>query len=160
MVAKGGDRLLQVEAVQALREVLIPLATIVTPNVPEAETLLNRKIETLRDARDAARALVELGAGAAVVKGGHLQGQATDVLFDGKQYHEFTAERIDTPNTHGTGCTFASAIAAGLAKGNPLEKAVADAKRYVTCAISNGIQIGNGHGPLNHFFAFWGRDSG
>ena len=152
MVAKGGSRLLQEEAVDALRTLLIPLALVVTPNIPEAEVLLGMKIETLDDTRDAARKLVEMGAKSAVVKGGHLEGPPTDILYDGEKFRAFTSPRIDTTSTHGTGCTFASAIAAGLAKGLPVRESVAQAKKYVTSAIRHSFPMGHGHGPLNHFF--------
>ena len=153
MVAKGGARLLREDAMQALRTRLLPLATVVTPNIPEAEALAGIAIHTPRDAREAAKKIVSLGARSVVVKGGHLSGsEATDVFYDGKEFRDFSAPRVDTKNTHGTGCTFASAIAAGLAKGLPLMDAVAQAKRYVTEAIRANLAIGAGHGPLNHFF--------
>lgn len=152
MVAKGGDRLLQEEAVDALRALLIPLALVITPNVPEAEVLLGMKIETLDDTRNAARELVEMGAKAAVVKGGHLEGPPTDILYDGENFRAFTSPRIETTSTHGTGCTFASAIAAGLAKGQSVRESVAQAKKYVTSAIRHAFPMGHGHGPLNHFY--------
>jgi hydroxymethylpyrimidine/phosphomethylpyrimidine kinase len=153
MVAKGGDRLLREDAVEALRALLIPMATVVTPNVPEAEVLTGIAIRTPEDAHEAARKLVALGARTVVVKGGHFSGSdATDVFYDGKEFREFTAQRVDTKNTHGTGCTFASAIAAGLAKGLALPDAIGQAKSYVTEAIRAGLEIGSGHGPLNHFY--------
>jgi len=153
MVAKGGDRLLQEEAVAALRSLLVPLATVVTPNLPEASVLVGRNVESLEDARQAARDIVAMGARSVVVKGGHLQGDAVDVFYDGRELRELTAPRIETTSTHGTGCTFASAIAAGLAKGMAMEGAVAQAKKYVTEAIRSAYPIGGGHGPLNHFYA-------
>ncbi|MBI2171902.1 MAG: bifunctional hydroxymethylpyrimidine kinase/phosphomethylpyrimidine kinase [Chloroflexi bacterium] len=153
MVAKGGDRLLQEEAVEALRTVLLPLATVVTPNTPEAEVLTGMTIRNNKDAREAARRIAAMGAKSVVVKGGHLEGrEAVDTLYDGSGFQEFTAERIPTKNTHGTGCTFASAIAAGLAKGLSVPEAVAAAKDYVTSAIKADLQIGHGHGPLDHFW--------
>ena len=151
MVAKGGDKLLQDDAVDALRSLLVPIALVITPNVPEAETLLGMKIETLDEAKEAAQALVGMGARAAVVKGGHLSGPPTDMLYDGEEFRAFTARRIDTTSTHGTGCTFASAIAANLAKGLPLRQSVSLAKSYVSSAIRLAQPIGSGHGPLNHF---------
>ncbi|MBI4202258.1 MAG: bifunctional hydroxymethylpyrimidine kinase/phosphomethylpyrimidine kinase [Chloroflexi bacterium] len=154
MVAKGGDRLLQEEAVEALRTVLLPLATVVTPNTPEAEVLTGMTIRTMNDVREAAKRIVAMGARAAVVKGGHLEGRdAVDILYDGHAFQEFSSQRIPTKNTHGTGCTFASAIAAGLAKGLDVPEAVAQAKAYVTSAIKADLQIGHGHGPLDHFWA-------
>ena len=152
MVAKGGDRLLQETAVDTMREVLLPLATVITPNAPEAGVLVGKKIETLDDARSAARELVLMGAKAAIVKGGHLPGPPTDILYDGTEYRAFTSQRIEGTSTHGTGCTFASAIAANLAKGMSLRDAASAAKKYVTSAIRNAVPIGHGHGPLNHFF--------
>ncbi|MBF8267230.1 MAG: Bifunctional hydroxymethylpyrimidine kinase/phosphomethylpyrimidine kinase [Dehalococcoidia bacterium] len=152
MVAKGGDRLLQEEAVATMRGLLIPLATVVTPNLPEAAVLVGRRVESLEDARQAARDIVAMGAKSAVVKGGHLEGDAVDVFYDGRRFREFSAARIPTSSTHGTGCTFASAIAAGLAKGMGTEEAVAQAKEYVTLAIRNAFPLGGGHGPLNHFY--------
>ena len=155
MVAKSGDRLLREEAVGAMRPSLLPLATVVTPNIPEAETLAEMKIESREDVRRAADRIVGMGAKAVVVKGGHLEGPAVDLLYDGKEFREFEAPRVETRNTHGTGCTFASAIAAGLARGLALEEAVAAAKEYVTEAIKRSFDVGEGHGPLNHFYKLW-----
>ena len=152
MVAKSGARLLREDAVDTLRTVLLPLALVVTPNVPEAEVLVGRSIESLDDMRNAAREIVAMGAGAVVLKGGHLKGPATDILYDGEGFRVFTAPRVLTTGTHGTGCTFAAATAAGLAKGLTLREAVAQAKRYVTDAIRHAFPVGLGHGPLNHFF--------
>ncbi|HZS02239.1 MAG TPA: bifunctional hydroxymethylpyrimidine kinase/phosphomethylpyrimidine kinase [Chloroflexota bacterium] len=155
MVAKSGDALLQPEAVAALRELLLPLALVVTPNRPEAEVLTGRPVATLEEARDAARALVALGARNAVVKGGHSEGPAIDVLFDGERFHEFSAPRLDSRHTHGTGCTFASAIAAELAKGATVPEAVGRAKEYLTAALERAPGLGHGHGPVHHFWALW-----
>ncbi len=155
MVAKGGDRLLREEAVDALRNLLLPLAAVVTPNLPEASVLVGRSVESLEDARRAARDIVDMGARSVVVKGGHLQGDAIDVFYDGAQFRELAAPRIETTSTHGTGCTFASAIAAGLAQGMGMEDAVARAKEYVTEAIRSAFPLGGGHGPLHHFHAVW-----
>ncbi len=153
MVAKGGDRLLREDAVGALRTLLIPIAAVVTPNIPEAETLTGRAIRDRRDARNAARDIVHgMGAAAVVVKGGHLEGPATDLFYDGHEFRSFTAARIATTSTHGTGCTFASAVAAYLALGREPVRAVAGAKRYVTAAIRRALPIGGGHGPLNHLY--------
>ncbi|MBO0746310.1 MAG: hydroxymethylpyrimidine/phosphomethylpyrimidine kinase, partial [Candidatus Dormibacteraeota bacterium] len=149
MVAKGGHRLLAEDAVTSLREHLLPLATIVTPNLPEAEVLLGRPIATAGEREAAARDLVALGCRAAVVKGGHAEGDADDVLCDGERVVWLRGERVDTGNTHGSGCTFASAIAAGLARGLALEAAVREAKRFVTGAIRASLEIGGGHGPVN-----------
>jgi len=156
MVAKSGDRLLREDAVEALRTRLIPLAAVVTPNIPEAEVLTGLKIETDEDVRRAAEAIVRLGARAVVVKGGHREGPAVDLFYDGARFQEFSAPRIDTVNTHGTGCTFASAVAAGLAKGLEVVESVELAKDYVTEAIRRSFPVGQGHGPLHHFYKWWG----
>ena len=155
MVAKSGDRLLREDAVEALRTRLIPLAAVVTPNIPEAEALTGLKIETDEDVRRAAEAIIQLGARAVVVKGGHREGPATDLFYDGARFQEFSAPRIDTVNTHGTGCTFASAVAAGLAKGLEVVESVELAKDYVTEAIRRSFPVGQGHGPLHHFYKWW-----
>lgn len=156
MVAKGGDRLLREDAVAALREFLLPLATVVTPNLPEAEALAGRAIASDEDAHRAAEAIVRMGAGAVVIKGGHREGeQAVDLLYDGDTFREFTAPRVETTSTHGTGCTFASAIAACLALGRTLAEAVGEAKEYLTDALRRAYPIGGGHGPVHHFHRWW-----
>ncbi|MBN2365599.1 MAG: bifunctional hydroxymethylpyrimidine kinase/phosphomethylpyrimidine kinase [Calditrichaeota bacterium] len=152
MVAKSGDPLLAEDARQAVYNELLPLATIITPNIFEAEALLDRKIHNLEEMKDAASKLREIGCQWVVLKGGHLDidSQAIDVVTNGKEFHLLKSPRFDTANTHGTGCTFASAAAAGLAKGmQPLE-AIKKAKEYITEAIRNGLDIGQGHGPTNH----------
>jgi hydroxymethylpyrimidine/phosphomethylpyrimidine kinase len=155
MVAKSGDPLLREEARDALIEALIPLAYVITPNHHEAQVLAGLEITTVDDMRDAAVAIHDMGARNVVVKGGHLPAasDAVDVLYDGREFAQFGAPRIDTPNTHGTGCTFASAIAAELAKGYDVPEAVRNAKEYLTAALRAAVdlQIGHGHGPLNHF---------
>lgn len=151
MIAKSGDRLLRAEAIDALQNLLLPLATVVTPNVPEAEVLAEMKIETPDEVWLAARRIVELGAKVVIIKGGHLHGQAIDRLYDGETLKEFGVPRVDTINTHGTGCTFASAITAGLATGRTVVDAVEDAKDYVTQAIKSSYSLGHGHGSINHF---------
>jgi len=153
MVATTGARLLADDAVQALRERLLPLATIVTPNAPEAAVLLGRPVETPDDQAAAARALVEeLGAGAALVKGGDLEGETlTDVLFDGDAVRAFRDRRIVTTSTHGSGCALASAIAAFLARGETLADAVATARAWVRRGIENAPPLGRGRGPLDLF---------
>jgi hydroxymethylpyrimidine/phosphomethylpyrimidine kinase len=152
MVAKGGARLLREDAVQALREQLIPLAAVVTPNLPEAEVLLGRTIKSLAERRRAARDLVAMGALAAIVKGGHAA-DATDVFFDGSQLVELRADRIDTANTHGSGCVFSAAIAAWLARGADPLQAAGEAKAFITRAIASSLELGHGHGPVNPMFA-------
>jgi hydroxymethylpyrimidine/phosphomethylpyrimidine kinase len=151
MVAKGGSPLLREEARGALVKELIPLATVATPNIPEAEVLAGMRIVTKDNMKKAAVKIYRLGAKNVVVKGGHLEGDAMDLLFDGKTFHEITAKRIDTKHTHGTGCTFASAIATGLARGDGVPEAVKRAKEYVTEAIRFGLPLGGGQGPTNHF---------
>ena len=155
MVSKSGDSLLNVKAVGALRQLLLPLATVVTPNIPEAETLTGLTIVTDDDVRKAARSIIGMGAASVVVKGGHREGPATDLYYDGTNFREFTSPRFETVNTHGTGCTFASALAAGMAKGSKAEEAVGQAKEFVTEAIRSSFPIGLGHGPLHHFYNFW-----
>ena len=155
MVAKGGDLLLRPEAIEALRSRLIPLAVIVTPNLPEAEQLTGIRCTRLREIKESARRIIAMGARSVVIKGGHRKGPATDIFYDGKKFRELSAPRVRTPNTHGTGCTFSAAIAAGLAKGEKLENAVIQAKRYITQAIRKGFPIGSGHSPVHHFYRFW-----
>lgn len=152
MVAKGGDRLLEAEAVHALRTLLLPLATVVTPNLPEAEVLSGLRIETLEDMHAAALAIHKLGPLHVVVKGGHLPGEPIDVYSDGTKYIEFAAERTPTMHTHGTGCTFSAALTAFLARGFSVEDSVAAAKRYITGAIRCAPGLGHGHGPVDHFW--------
>ncbi|MDD5560192.1 bifunctional hydroxymethylpyrimidine kinase/phosphomethylpyrimidine kinase [Candidatus Methylomirabilis sp.] len=149
MVAKGGAPLLRPDAVNALIEYLLPLALIVTPNVPEAEALTGLTITDLNEMRQAARQIHGLGPRCVVLKGGHLNGCAIDLLFDGSRFTELDAERIDTLHTHGTGCVFSAAIAAELAKGNPVPEAVASAKRFITAAIRHGFPLGKGVGPTD-----------
>lgn len=153
MVAKGGARLLRDNAVDALRERLLPLAAVVTPNLPEAEVLLGRPIRTLDDRRQAARDLVSLGARAVVVKGGHSDGHLSiDHYFDGAELVELQSPRVATQNTHGSGCVFSAALAAGLAKGSDALAAVHEAKTFITAAIESSLEVGRGHGPVNPMF--------
>ena len=151
MVAKSGDRLLDREAETVYRDRLLPLATVVTPNLPEAEVLLGRSVRTRAEMRDAARALHTFGPRAVVVKGGHLEeGDAVDMFFDGSGLEELVAPRVATRNTHGTGCTYSAAIAARLALGDSLLDAVRGAKAYLTEAIRRSYSVGHGHGPVDH----------
>lgn len=154
MISKSGFRLLKEDAVETLKAKLLPLATVVTPNAHEAEDLTGIRITSIEAAKEAARAIHRLGAKAVLVKGGHIEedDEAIDVLFDGKQTYSFAAPRIKTKNTHGTGCTYASAIAANLARGFTLRESIARSKRYVTDAIRHGFSIGAGHGPTHHFY--------
>ena len=159
MVATSGDRLLQPDAVEALRRELVPLAALVTPNLPEAALLTGTEIAASEAEMTAqAKAIVSLGADAALVKGGHAGGdEAVDILFDGSQVLRLAAPRIATPNTHGTGCTLSAAIAAGLAKGLALHEAVREAKAYLHGARAAGatLRIGRGSGPVHHFHRWW-----
>ncbi|AAR33936.1 bifunctional hydroxymethylpyrimidine kinase/phosphomethylpyrimidine kinase [Geobacter sulfurreducens] len=154
MVAKGGANLIDRGAVSVLKERLFPLAYLVTPNIPEAERLTGANISDEESMREAARRLHRLGARNVLLKGGHLlAGDSVDILFDGAAFHRFVSPRILSKNTHGTGCTFASAIATYLAQGDPLREAIARAKRYITAAIRLAQPLGRGHGPVNHILA-------
>jgi len=159
MVAKGGSSLIDDRAVGALREHLVPMATVITPNLPEGARLVGAAIpESVPEMRDLARTLHELGPEHVLLKGGHLSGnKSPDVLFNGTQFLEFTSERIETKNTHGTGCTLSSAIAAFLGLGFSVEDAVRKAKAYLTEAIREAgrLQVGRGHGPVHHFHRLW-----
>jgi hydroxymethylpyrimidine kinase/phosphomethylpyrimidine kinase len=154
MVAKGGARLLRDDAIDSLRTRLLPLAAVVTPNLPEAGVLLGRRISTLDERRQAARDLVALGARAAVVKGGHAEEDAIDVFWDGSQLIELPAKRIPTSNTHGSGCVFSAAITAGLARGLDPPASVRAAKEFISHAIEHSLDLGHGHGPVNPMFRF------
>ncbi|MBD3422538.1 MAG: bifunctional hydroxymethylpyrimidine kinase/phosphomethylpyrimidine kinase [Chitinivibrionales bacterium] len=157
MISKSGYPLLQAEARDALKNELIPLATVVTPNIFEAEALASMSISTLDQMREAAIVIAALGPRNVVVKGGHLEAQATDVLYDGTACRQFPAVRFATSNTHGTGCTFSSAIAAQIASGKPVHEAVRLAKDYIHGAIEHALAIGKGHGPTNHFYDLYRR---
>ena len=155
MVATSGDLLIRKNAVAALRRRMIPLATVVTPNLPEAEELTGMELRTDRDIEEAARRILAMGARTVVIKGGHRKGPAVDLFFDGKNFRVLRARRIRSQNTHGTGCTFSAAIAAHLAGGEKLESAVALAKEYITGAIRAGFIVGAGHNPVHHFYRLW-----
>jgi hydroxymethylpyrimidine/phosphomethylpyrimidine kinase len=156
MISKSGYALLKPDTQHTLVEHLFPFAEVVTPNLPEAEVLLGQKIETIDQMETAAAAIQKLGANKVVIKGGHLKdAPATDILFDGSQFKPLESVRIQTKNTHGTGCTFASAIAANLALGHDFFEAVTNAKNYVTTAIAHSLNIGKGHGPTNHFYELY-----
>ena len=150
MVAKGGAKLIREDAREMLIKELVPLAFVITPNIPEAEVLAGIPVTSPDGMKAAASIIHGMGARHVVVKGGHLSGAALDILYDGKRFYEFTAARIDTRDTHGTGCTFSAAIATGLAKGQGVAEAVAEAKKYVEKAIRYACRLGNGHGPVNH----------
>ena len=159
MVATSGDRLLAPDAIEAVRTLLIPRALVVTPNLPEAAALLERALaRSESEMEEQARAVLGLGAQSVLIKGGHGSGpESIDLLVDATGVTRFAAARIATQNTHGSGCTLSSAIAAGLAKGLDLKAAVRDAKTYVTASIASAdaLRIGRGHGPLHHFHALW-----
>jgi hydroxymethylpyrimidine/phosphomethylpyrimidine kinase len=163
MVAASGDRLLVPEAVEVLRSVLIPKAMVITPNLPEAAALLETAMaQTESEMQEQGEKLLALGAKAVLMKGGHGAGaESIDLLIEPTAVARLVAERIDTKNTHGTGCTLSSAIAAGLARDLPLAEAVREGKAYVTAAIkaSDQLKIGRGHGPVHHFHHWWGSTS-
>jgi hydroxymethylpyrimidine/phosphomethylpyrimidine kinase len=153
MVAKSGDRLLREDAVQALREQLLPLAAVVTPNAPEAEVLSGIEVVDAASAREAARRICDLGPALVVVKGGHLDGDTSDdLVWDGRNFEVLSGPRIATPHTHGTGCTFSAAIAAGLARGLAPMDAAREARAYLQGAIEHAEPLGHGHGPVNHLW--------
>ena len=154
MYAKNGSPLMQESAISALRSTVLPLATLLTPNIPEAEKLAGMEISSEADMREAARRIQALGPQNVLVKGGHAQGEARDILLCGEDFHVYASRRIPTKNTHGTGCTLSSAIAAYLARGEALPEAVRKAKEYVTGAIEHALPLGHGCGPTHHVFAF------
>ncbi len=152
MVSKSGHYLLRPEAKEELVKVLFPIAAVVTPNIPEAELITDDKIASLEQMKKAARKIYEFGPGCVVVKGGHLTEDAVDVLYDGSSFKYYKGTRVDTKNTHGTGCTFSSAIAAHLARGYAVPEAVSLAKDYINGAILHAIELGRGFGPTSHFY--------
>lgn len=152
MVASSGDPLISEDSRDYLSKELVPLTTVVTPNIKEAEVLTGLTIETTEDMQEAAKQIVhELKANAALIKGGHMKGEAVDFLYDGESINAFTAERIDSTNTHGTGCTYSAAITAYLSQGDSLYEAVKKAKQFVTAAIRHSFPLGEGTGPTNHW---------
>jgi hydroxymethylpyrimidine/phosphomethylpyrimidine kinase len=162
MLAKSGDALLSDKAAECLRDLLLPLATVLTPNIPEAEVLVGKGLEKESDYMDAARSLHKLGARCVIVKGGHRpidssgpDREIIDLFFDGVEFHEIRGPWIDTPHTHGTGCTFASAITAFLAKGLPMQEAIQEARTYLSAALLNAYKIGGGKSPVHHFHRWW-----
>lgn len=155
MVAKSGDPLLAADAREALVAEILPLALVVTPNLHEASVLAGIPVETVAEMQEAARRILALGPRWVLVKGGHLKTDPTDILWDGREVTRLDAPRIDSPHTHGTGCTFSAALAAGLARGRPLTDAARDAKAYVRRAIQEGFQPGHGTGVLRHFVSAW-----
>ena len=155
MIAKSGDRLLKEEAVRAVREHLLPLARIVTPNIPEAEVLAEMKIDSEADMIEAARQIHKSGPAIVIVKGGHLADLPIDIAWDGEQASYFQTDRVDTTATHGTGCTFSSAIAAHLAHGYEVNDAIERSKQYLYGALMTAYQVGSGHSPVHHFHQLW-----
>jgi hydroxymethylpyrimidine/phosphomethylpyrimidine kinase len=155
MYAKNGAPLMEMDAIGTLIKEVAPLADLITPNIPEAEKISGMVIKTHDDMREAARRIHAMGCRAIVVKGGHIEGDATDILFDGNKFYEYPSPRIDTKHTHGTGCTFSSAIASNLALGLSLNKAVESAKAYINTAIIHAPGLGKGHGPTHHFYALY-----
>lgn len=157
MVATSGARLLQEEALQTLKTELLPLAEVVTPNIPEAEILADRTITNAGEMRDAAKCIHDAYGCAVLLKGGHRVNDANDLLYDGETFTWFEGRRIDNPNTHGTGCTLSSAIAANLAKGFALPESVRRAKEYISGALAAMLDLGQGSGPMNHAFDLQGE---
>ncbi|PPQ45823.1 bifunctional hydroxymethylpyrimidine kinase/phosphomethylpyrimidine kinase [Paenibacillus peoriae] len=156
MIAKGGAELLQLEAVQALKDDLFPLALVVTPNIPEAEALTGISIRTMEDRREAARHISSMGPKFVVIKGGHADesessGQIVDLLFDGTAFTELSGKRVRTVHTHGTGCTFSAAITAELGKGMSVLEAISNGRAFIQAAIEDTLHLGQGHGPTNHW---------
>jgi hydroxymethylpyrimidine/phosphomethylpyrimidine kinase len=152
MVATSGDRLLDRDAERTILDELLPRAAVVTPNLDEAALLAGMRVADVDAMRRAAEVLFERGAGAVLLKGGHLQGpELTDILYDGREWREWRRPKLETRSTHGTGCTLSAAVAAGLAHGRPLREAVAEALDYVHRAMAAAPGLGSGHGPLNHF---------
>lgn len=152
MVSTSGSRLLKEDAINVFVNELMPLARLITPNLDEVEALLGREIKTVDEMRIAAKELGEKYNCGVLVKGGHLDEKATDVLFEKSEFYEFTSERIHTKNTHGTGCTLSSAIACNIAKGCSLDESVKNAKDYLTGALKDGLDLGKGNGPVNHCY--------
>ena len=158
MISKSGYPLLKLDAQEALVRYLFPLAQVVTPNIYEAQAITGVAIHSIDDMKTAAVDLLKRGAKNVVVKGGHLgKNKATDILYDGREFNTLQSHRVDTKNTHGTGCTFSSAIAANIALGKPFFEAVTLAKAYITGAIEHAVSIGKGHGPTHHFFDLYAR---
>lgn len=155
MVSKSGYSLMNPNSVETLIKELIPIVSVVTPNIPEAEIIANIKIQTVEDMEKSAKIIYNMGPKNVLIKGGHLTGDATDVLYDGKHFVYLKNERINTKNTHGTGCTLSSSIASNLALGMNIKEAVENAKKYITTAIEHSLPIGHGSGPTNHFYELY-----
>ncbi len=156
MIATSGDRLIDDEAVASMKAELIGRALVVTPNIPEAEVLAEMRIVTDDDRRSAARRIAALGATAVIIKGGHFASRdIVDLLYDGERFREFPTERVAAASTHGTGCTFAAALAARLALGTPLADAIPMVQEYIAGALRSAPRLGRGHGPMNHFWKLY-----
>ncbi len=155
MYAKNGCPLMQPSSVAAFIELILPKAFLLTPNLPEAERICNMTIQTPDEMREAARRIHQMGCPNILIKGGHLDGDALDILYDGTGFHSYTSKRIPTKHTHGTGCTLSSAIASNLGLGLPIDQAVQRAKKYVTTAIEHAPGLGKGNGPLHHFYELY-----
>ncbi|MCL2874667.1 MAG: bifunctional hydroxymethylpyrimidine kinase/phosphomethylpyrimidine kinase [Defluviitaleaceae bacterium] len=155
MYAKNGSPLMEESAISTLISELVPLACLITPNIPEAEKMTGMEIKNHEDMLEAAKLIHAMGCSAVVIKGGHSEGDAIDILFDGQEFFEFPSPRIDTKHTHGTGCTFSSAISSNLAIGHPVNEAVEKAKKYINLAIINAPKLGKGNGPTHHFYQLY-----
>ena len=156
MISKTGASLLGKDAVGALVRDILPISYIVMPNLPEAEVITGQSVSSVDEMKEAARIIKSLGPEYVLMKGGHLDApsDALDILYDGREYYEYRAPRVNTRNTHGTGCTYSAAVCACLARGASAREAVREAKDYVTGAIKNSLELGRGHGPLNHFWKY------
>lgn len=155
MYAKNGCALMEPDSVDSLIDLIIPLAEVLTPNIPEAEKIAAMKIHSFEDMKTAAQVIYQMGCKNVLIKGGHASGDAVDLLYDGNEYYTVQSDRIHTKNTHGTGCTFSSAIASNLAKGLSIKEAVNQAKKYITIAIKHSLAIGKGNGPTHHFYELY-----
>ncbi len=155
MYAKNGSPLMPESSIEVLLKTIVPIATIITPNIPEAECIAGMKIQNRNDMKTACLKIYNTGVKNVLIKGGHYDGDAMDILYDGKEFYTFVTERINTKNTHGTGCTLSSSIASNLALGHSVYDSVRLAKEYVTGAIQNALDLGKGNGPTNHFWKFY-----
>ena len=153
MIAKGGAKLLEDDAVDTLKSELLPLSLLVTPNIPEAEALSGLEIRKINDMKEASKEIIKMGCKNVLIKGGHMEStESIDIFYNGEEFTEFSAERINTKNTHGTGCTYSAAICANIANGLQIIKSIEKAKNFITNSIKQSLNIGTGHGPLNHFW--------
>ena len=155
MYATNGAPLMSMNSIDALIKLIIPLATVLTPNIPEAEKISNMKITTIKDMEESAIKIYKMGCKNVLIKGGHLNNDATDILYDGNEFNYFKSSKIETKNTHGTGCTLSSSIASNIALGYPIKEAITKSKEYITTVIKHSLPIGKGHGPTNHFYELY-----